>query len=352
MPDGYWKRVVQIKPIWYKNPQGKVGRLFIRKLAQIFKGTRERKWNSERLIIFPAVILYKSAGVTASKDIRAKIKSRLKLWDEGRYNVLLEDLEVETRLRREPRREKTADEKDRDFNTRVLSGHLRSAVRGITMRDGGNVLSADGVCSKSGLPVIDVLRAKHPPPREPTSMGVEGGAFETYDTTPVTIPLVISSDTVEEVSAKLTGSAGPGGPDSITLKTWCLGFGQTSGELRAEIANFTTWLANTAPTWAAYRALMACRLVALDKLPGTRPLGIGETYRRLMAKCILQCIGDRATSACGNYNLCAGLKAGIEGAVHVIREAEMDARDTVRRAKAQDKSDTESDEDDDNQDLG
>jgi hypothetical protein len=65
---------------------------------------------------------------------------------------------------------------------------------------------------------------------------------------------------------------------------------------------------------------MAGRLVALDKEPGTRPVGIGETYRRLMAKCLLLAIGHQAATACGNYNLCAGLKAGIEGAVHAVRE--------------------------------
>lgn len=65
---------------------------------------------------------------------------------------------------------------------------------------------------------------------------------------------------------------------------------------------------------------MACRLVALDKLPGVRPVGIGEIYRRLMAKCVLKGIGHQVTTACGNLNLCAGLPAGIEGVVHAIRE--------------------------------
>ena len=41
-------------------------------------------------------------------------------------------------------------------------------------------------------------------------------------------------------------------------------------------------------------------------------VGIGEIFRRLIAKCIL------AMEACGNLNLCAGLPAGIEGAVHAM----------------------------------
>jgi hypothetical protein len=38
-----------------------------------------------------------------------------------------------------------------------------------------------------------------------------------------------------------------------------------------------------------------------------------------MAKCLLEEIGHQATTACGNRNLCAGLPAGIEGAVHAVR---------------------------------
>jgi len=66
---------------------------------------------------------------------------------------------------------------------------------------------------------------------------------------------------------------------------------------------------------------MACRLVALDKQPGVRPIGIGSIFRRLMAKSLIKVIGPQATAACGNFNLCAGLPSGIEGAVHAVRSS-------------------------------
>jgi hypothetical protein len=66
---------------------------------------------------------------------------------------------------------------------------------------------------------------------------------------------------------------------------------------------------------------MACRLVALDKSPGVRPVGIGEVYHRLMAKCLLKVVGHQVTDAAGNLNLCANLPAGIEGAIHTVRQA-------------------------------
>eukprot|EP00957_Ditylum_brightwellii_P159057 12105723-Ditylum_brightwellii.AAC.1 len=82
------------------------------------------------------------------------------------------------------------------------------------------------------------------------------------------------------------------------------------------MAAWTDWLSNSSPSWAAFRVLMGCRLVALDKCPGTRPVGIREIFRRLWAKLVLQKAGDQAKTACGNLQLCVCLEAGIEGAVH------------------------------------
>jgi hypothetical protein len=65
---------------------------------------------------------------------------------------------------------------------------------------------------------------------------------------------------------------------------------------------------------------MACRLVALDKQPGVRPVGVGEILRRLIAKMVLRKAGDQAKVACGNLQLCASLEAGIEGAAHAVRK--------------------------------
>ena len=56
---------------------------------------------------------------------------------------------------------------------------------------------------------------------------------------------------------------------------------------------------------------MACRLGAIDKIPGVRPVGIGETLRQAQAKLVMREAGDQAKMACGNSQLCKGLKAGI-----------------------------------------
>ena len=77
-------------------------------------------------------------------------------------------------------------------------------------------------------------------------------------------------------------------------------------------------MANSSSPWAAYCALMACSLVALDKSPGVRPLGIGETLRQAMTKLVMRAAGDQVKTTCGNLQLYAGLEAGIEGDTYAV----------------------------------
>ena len=57
-------------------------------------------------------------------------------------------------------------------------------------------------------------------------------------------------------------------------------------------------------------------LVALDKQPGIRLLGIGERWMRAVAKLVLTELGRDGKAACGSTQFCARLEAGIEGAIH------------------------------------
>ena len=56
----------------------------------------------------------------------------------------------------------------------------------------------------------------------------------------------------------------------------------------------------------------------LVKQAGIRTVGVGETWRRMMAKCLLRVDGPEAKAACGTTQLAGGLEAGIEGAIHAI----------------------------------
>jgi hypothetical protein len=78
-------------------------------------------------------------------------------------------------------------------------------------------------------------------------------------------------------------------------------------------------MANDMPFWAAYCALKARRLVALDKCPNIWPVRIGESWNCLTAKCVLFVTSEQeAKETWGVDQLCAGLKAGIAGVIHVM----------------------------------
>lgn len=315
----YWRQLVAHRLTLYNVPNGKVGRRFVLTLCNLFKGVRERKWNSERPLVFVAVVLQTSPQARKAKEIRERIWKRMEHWEQGQHRLLVDDT-VRT-LHSQPRNNSAArkeEEKEaRAFEATLHNGRLRRAMRNLCRQEGRGVLDPDEACTKTGRPVVDVLREKHPALRDvDLNRRNDGGAFEPYEELPETLPVEVTAETIEKVAHRLKGSAGPSGFDAVDLKHCLLRFGEESTALREEMASFTLWMANGSPPWAAYRALMANRLVALDKDPGVRPVGIGEIFRRLMAKVVIRVVGPQATMACGNYNLCAGLSAGIEGGVH------------------------------------
>uniref|UniRef100_A0A1X7T1Z7 Uncharacterized protein n=1 Tax=Amphimedon queenslandica TaxID=400682 RepID=A0A1X7T1Z7_AMPQE len=67
-------------------------------------------------------------------------------------------------------------------------------------------------------------------------------------------------------------------------------------------------------------ALLASRLIALDKNPGVRPIGIGEVCRRLIGKAALCVLRQDVIDVTGSRQLCAGQKSACESIVHSVRE--------------------------------
>ena len=76
---------------------------------------------------------------------------------------------------------------------------------------------------------------------------------------------------------------------------------------------------------------MAFRLVALDKVPGVRLMGVGEMLRRALAKLVMRTSGDQAKMACGNLQLCSGLEASIEGATTPVIQMRLERSGMRRR---------------------
>ena len=79
------------------------------------------------------------------------------------------------------------------------------------------------------------------------------------------------------LASKLSVAAGQLGAEAIKLRNWLLSCGWVSEELRVVVARLDDWVANSSSPLDAYCVLMEPNLVALDKSPGVRPVGIGKT---------------------------------------------------------------------------
>ena len=66
-------------------------------------------------------------------------------------------------------------------------------------------------------------------------------------------------------------------------------------------------------------------IIALDKCPGVRPIGMCETARRIISKAILTITKWDLQEIAGSTQLCAGQVAGIEAAIHAMRETFLDS---------------------------
>ena len=91
-------------------------------------------------------------------------------------------------------------------------------------------------------------------------------------------------------------------------------------DLCSAIAMTTKRITSTVVDPGPLLPLTACRLVALDKCPGVRPIGVGCVARRIISKSILSVIRSEIPEVIGPSQLCVGLKSGCKAAVDALED--------------------------------
>ena len=114
----------------------------------------------------------------------------------------------------------------------------------------------------------------------------------------------------------MDGAAGPSGLDAASWKTLCSCYNSSSSDLCSAIASMATKLCSQYVDPKNISAFIACRLIALNKQPGVRPIGIGETIRRIVNKAIAEALRDDIQDATGSLQVCSGQLSGCEAAVY------------------------------------
>ena len=89
-------------------------------------------------------------------------------------------------------------------------------------------------------------------------------------------------------------------------------FGSNSSDLCKTFAEVIKKLCITEDLSSSLEALLARRLIPLDKNAGLPPIGIVEVLCRIASKMVVSRIQEDITSAVGSLQVCAGQETGCE----------------------------------------
>ena len=310
-----YDEVIHWRKNLFKVPSGKAGKDFITELTSWLNhfniGTDFRRISLKVFMTLPSLLLQKPSRNSKAKDHTKCLEERLKLWNEGNVEeILRENRRIQRSLPTTQNR--TSEDSARSFAKLMWKGNVKAAIKMLTKDFDNGVLQIDDA-------VLKDLEEKHPKPapiHEDTLLhGPIGklprGYFDSID------------ESMIATATRLTkGSGGPSQLDSEQFNHILLSkkFKKEGKDLREEIAVLARKLASDLLDPESLEPVLACRLIALNKNPGVRPIGIGEVLRRIIGKSVSWVLKDDVQEAAGPLQTATGLNNGAEAAIHAMRE--------------------------------
>ena len=318
--------VVHWRPNLFRLPAGRTGEHFVKELSRLFTAFASKSSLEsialKAAFLFQNLILQRPSTKTRPKDISDHIDRRLSLWHEGAFSELLHECQtIQSHL---PKMSPSSrnDDLARDFANLMTDGRVGQALRLLNHKSKGRVLDLDSHINAddpSSSLVRDVLHEKHPPqgPIDPEAILLNETIPADHDPHFVLFEN-LNSDLIRKTALRTSGAAGPSGVDALGWRRFCTSF-KASRDLCHSLASVARRLCTSYVDPSSLSAFVAGRLIALDKNPGVRPIGVGEVARRIICKAILALLNPDILEAVGSLQLCAGQDSGCEAAVHFIR---------------------------------
>lgn len=313
----HWRRNV------FAVPSGKSGKSFVLELARLLRSYAERSAlepiSLKAAMLMPALLLQKPSLTSKSKDHTRYLDRRLQAWKEGDFEGLVREARVIQKHLVERGRRGNEEALASTFSKLMLAGKTRAALRLLDKHGRSKVLSTNEPTRSDGSEtVMDVLKSKHPPGQQVHPEAIIADSYQGPDTHPVLFD-DITGASIRHAALRTNGSAGPSGLDTCAWQRLCCSFKSASFDLCNAVASVARRLCAEYVAPEGLSAFIACRLLALDKCPGVRPIGVGEVLRRIIGKAIMVVVRRDVQQAVGSQQLCAGQEAGCEAAVHVMR---------------------------------
>ena len=267
----------------------------------------------------PSLILQKPYPVSKTKEYVKCIERRMTQWRDGGIDSLHQEcltIQQHQQLLKVTPRDNLAT----SFTNFAMQGKVKSALHLLSSdsRDSPLSLDKDTTSSTGSDNVRDILHKRHPPSRPvyPSAILPEEEASSP------THPILFRSITGQPVcttAIRMEGAAGPSGLNAADWRRMCSSFHDASRDLCNTVAAVGHRLYTIFVDYVGLKVLTSCRLIAMDKQPGVRPIGIGEVARRIIGKAILPIVKDDVLKVAGVQQLYVGQQTGCEVAIHAVR---------------------------------
>ena len=205
----------------------------------------------------------------------------------------------------------------------MFQGKVKAVLRFLSDQSRGSFLPISASIGDST--VLEELIKKHPCPLSATPASLIVTDATNYSSCHPVIFEQLDEHVIRRTALHPGGTAGPSGVDALGWRHLCTSFRVASTDLCCSLALVARHISTSFVDPIALQPLLNSRLIALDKNPGVRPIGIGETSRRLIAKAILAALRQDILNTSGCLQLCAGQRGGCEVAVHAMKELFDDA---------------------------
>ena len=322
--DRAYEEIVHWVPNLFKVPSGSYGTLFVTSLATLLsayaEGSALEGVALKAAMCMPALLLQRSHHRSKNAEHIRLLRERIDKWNNGEIDSLLhEGKTIQSHL--PPRRKNEDTNTALDFAKLMEAGKLKAAMRMISECSNAGSLSLNGI-QPDGRTVKDHLMDKHPARTMPPMSAIvdQGQDSEPH---PVLFD-EIDGTLIRTIAVQTTGSAGPSGLDASGWRRLCTSFSNASTDLCNAIACLTRRICTEYVDPKGLTPLLASRLIALDKNPGVRPIGVGEVLRRMVAKAALRITSSDILNAAGSFQLCSGHASGCEAGIHAMTEIQSD----------------------------
>ena len=295
-----YDEIVHWRKKFFTVPCNSVGKAFVTELAAQLDNFVDSGGKDESALFnfatLPTLLLQKPTRENCSHKVATDhLRRRLDLWRDRNLESLLDEgrcLQMHVHGGHKPGgRLKGQKDHAREFGLSMASGQVHQALRTLAeqttpelasgvLQAGETITLADG----RSATVKDLLTEKHPQAERATSNILING--DPTNVNPIRFE-ALTPKLIERVAVQCKGSAGPSGLDADAWRRLCVSLKGPSTKMCQSLASLARLLATKEVSPSAVGPLMACRLIALDKNPGVRPIGVCEVARRI---CVIVCV--------------------------------------------------------------